>query len=80
MTLNINVVKSMELSQQVVSLELTKKLKELGVKQDAYWSWILSPHDSKYRLMDVANPKGYENLMVAGYELYSAFTTGASSG
>ena len=29
----------MKLKQQVTSLELSKKLKELGVKQDAFWSW-----------------------------------------
>lgn len=29
----------MELEQQVVSLELAKKLKELGVEQESYWKW-----------------------------------------
>jgi hypothetical protein len=29
----------MKLEQQVTSLELSKKLKELGIKQDAFWSW-----------------------------------------
>ena len=29
----------MELKDQVVSLELAKKLKELGVKQDSYFAW-----------------------------------------
>jgi hypothetical protein len=29
----------MQLEQQVVSLELAKKLKELGVKQESLWSW-----------------------------------------
>lgn len=31
----------MELEQQVVSLEVAKKLKELGVKQESYFSWDL---------------------------------------
>lgn len=30
----------MELTSQVVSLELAKKLKVLGVKQDGYFSWL----------------------------------------
>ena len=29
----------MKLEQQVVSLELAKRLKELGVKQESYWYW-----------------------------------------
>lgn len=30
----------MELSKQVISLELAKRLKELGVKQDSVWHWV----------------------------------------
>lgn len=30
----------MELEKQVCPLELAKKLKELGVPQTAYWSWV----------------------------------------
>lgn len=30
---------SMEIENQVVSIELAKKLKELGVKQDSYFDW-----------------------------------------
>jgi len=29
----------MRLEQQVCSLELAKKLKDLGVKQESFWSW-----------------------------------------
>ena len=30
----------MKIEQQVCSLELSKKLKELGVKQDGLWVWV----------------------------------------
>ena len=30
----------MEISKQVVSLDLSKKLKELGVKQESLWYWV----------------------------------------
>lgn len=30
----------MELEQQVISLELAKKLKKLGVKQESLWWWV----------------------------------------
>ncbi len=32
----------MKLEDQVCSIELSKKLKELGVEQDSYFSWVLS--------------------------------------
>jgi hypothetical protein len=41
----------MTLEQQVISLDLAKKLKELGVKQDAFWSWYeTSDRDDTPRL------------------------------
>ena len=34
----------MKLEKQVVSLELAKKLKELGVKQESYFGWVYDPY------------------------------------
>ena len=31
----------MKLEQQLTSLNISKKLKELGITQDAYWAWIV---------------------------------------
>lgn len=44
----------MKLEDQVVSLELAKKLKELGFKQDSLFDWQRSWHDKPYKL----NPGG----------------------
>ena len=35
----------MRLEQQVCSIDLAKKLKELGVKQDSYWYWIIDDEE-----------------------------------
>ncbi len=43
----------MTLEQQVCSLELAKKLKELGVKQESLWWWIFdNTHTSSLRISD----------------------------
>ena len=58
----------MELSKQVVSLELAKRLKELGVKQDSLFYW-----QGTEKLHYVINfEKQFE---WAGCENYLAFTT-----
>ena len=36
----------MKLKQQVTSLELSKKLKELGVEQNSYFAWVLNNCDA----------------------------------
>ena len=41
----------MKLEDQVVSLELAKRLKELGVKQDGYWHYA-SALDGTYGLIE----------------------------
>lgn len=72
-------MKSMKLEQQVVSLELAKKLKELGVPQEShfYWSETVSgsghPSDAftyqgNHKLVD------HHNLRNRGQEIASAFT------
>jgi hypothetical protein len=45
----------MKLEQQVVSLDLAKRLKELGCKQDSYAFWNARPNDPP--------------VVLAGYEL-----------
>jgi len=39
----------MKLENQVCSLELAKKLKELGVKQESLWWWMICP-DKTYQI------------------------------
>ncbi len=54
----------MKLVEQVVSLELAKKLKKLGVKQESLWYWV------KLQLQGWIINKGYGRHK----EYYSAFT------
>lgn len=55
----------MELEKQVVSLELAKQLKELGVKQDSLYWWVNEDADGVWK------PKRYH---MYGETVYSAFT------
>ena len=63
--------RKMKIEEQVVSLELAKKLKELEVKQDSVWYWVLSDGYFDYRLVH----KGF-NLDLSSIikSIYSAFT------
>jgi hypothetical protein len=52
----------MELSKQVVSLELAKKLKELGVKQESLFWWRTLTKEDGWEIWDSPSDAG-------GYEL-----------
>lgn len=41
----------MPIERQVVSLELAKRLKELGVQQDAFFSWCRYENEPEHRLV-----------------------------
>ena len=55
----------MKLEKQVVSLELAKKLKELGVKQDSHFSWF-EMNTGKFEL--------YHSGLPTSKSKFSAFT------
>lgn len=69
----------MNLEQQVCSLDLAKRLKELGVKQDSAWFW---GHNSEKAQKKKKKPEWSLSLaretlsdeQSAGRERYSAFT------
>ena len=60
------------MNKHTVNLPRAKKLKKLGWEKPVYWSWVKSPGDPKYHIMDVAYPDGYTNLLKAGYGLLPA--------
>jgi hypothetical protein len=63
----------MELKKQVCSLELAKKLKELGVKQDShfYW-WFFKRKDKNMTKFELITNK--DNVWKKDDEYYSAYT------
>ena len=48
----------MELEKQVCSLDLAKRLKELGAKQNAYWTWYTNAGTAEL----MHNPEGYRGF------------------
>ena len=67
------------LEKQVVSLDLAKRLKELGVKQDSYWFWLdcVAGIEGKraWRLTDTIElARIAEQEIIPPERCYSAFT------
>jgi len=56
----------MKLEDQVVSLELAKKLKELGVKQESYLHWV-DIHDSWFLGSKADYSRTEQERMVSAY-------------
>jgi hypothetical protein len=62
----------MELEKQVVSLDLAKKLKELGVSQNAYWTWYTNGDNA--HLMH--NPEGYRGFENKSFDAFTVAELG----
>jgi len=64
----------MKLEQQVVSLELAKKLKELGFKQESLFVWVITI--SGYIKLErfIETGKQFEDVFGTITEMYSAYT------
>ena len=64
-------VVGLELEEQVTSLEPSKELKRLGVKQDSLWYWVLLDGYFDYQLVQ----KGYDpHLRTITKDFCCAFT------
>lgn len=69
----------MNLSQQVISLELAKRLKELGVKQESHFNWNVETEEGKesgvIEIYTEAEWEAFaEDNLPSDSEMYSAFT------
>ena len=62
----------MKLENQVVSLDLAKRLKEVGVKQESLFVWYTNPWQHKTGLE--IRKKAEENLLVGHADYCAAFT------
>jgi len=62
----------MKLEQQVTSLEISKWLKELGVKQESHFFHIYTK--TGIRLVHPANQKNIKQWLLQGNDPFSAFT------
>lgn len=64
----------MKLEHQVVSLELAKKLKELGVKQESYFAWFYDDGMSEWELSRYQDDWPKDEWPANDIRQYSAFT------
>jgi len=65
----------MELEKQVCSLEISKELKELGVKQESLWYWWYGQMSKNWRIHKGLDFNPQENGKDRfGVDIYSAFT------
>jgi len=66
----------MKLEDQVISLELGKKLKELGVKQESLWYWYICKDETLacFNVPALISHKNIKQPELAGGSYYSAFT------
>lgn len=64
-------VKRMKTNVQVSSIDLAKRLKDLGVKQDSIFDWVLNNYEPDYYLW-LMSPYNREHLKFK--EQYSAFS------